>query len=315
MGEEYLFERFRIPSGEWVRWAFLTENGFVRSREYTGPTRRGGAVIDPRRRGSARESGSGYYIGFSQRPESAPVASERRSAPAPAPRSGLAAIVSDAEVRKVSSILLRSQPVHDGGWSVREVLEMALRPVEDAERAAAERKRDLETRLVYANRSIDAWLEHSERHVRPPAVAPPAESYDIRPRPLPTASRYTDPYDQEAKRSRYEYDEREPEAYQKVCDPRHPTPSGAGPSTPSMLEVLNDDAWDVWRVSQVTSGLKGAQCALVRDCQGAYQIPRPMRSDRAFVKDPNAAGFIAAASSFLFHDGNAVPMSPNPFVD
>ena len=24
----------------------------------------------------------------------------------------------------------------------------------------------------------------------------------------------------------------------------------------SMLEVLNDDAWDVWRVSQVTSGLK-----------------------------------------------------------
>ena len=82
-----------------------------------------------------------------------------------------------------------------------------------------------------------------------------------------------------------------------------------------MLEVLNDDAWDVWRVSQVTSGLNGAQRALVRICQGAYQIPRPMRSDRAFVKDPNAAGFIAAASSFLFHDGNAVPMSSNPFVD
>ena len=30
----------------------------------------------------------------------------------------------------------------------------------------------------------------------------------------------------------------------------------------SMLEVLNDDAWDVWRVSQVTSGLNGAQRAL-----------------------------------------------------
>ena len=34
----------------------------------------------------------------------------------------------------------------------------------------------------------------------------------------------------------------------------------------SMLEVLNDDVWDVWRVSQVTSGLNGAQRALVRIC-------------------------------------------------
>ena len=91
------------------------ENGFVRSREYTGPTRRGRAVIGPRRRGSARESGSVYYGVFSQRPESAPVASERRSAPATVPRSGLAAIVSDAEVRKVSSILLRSQHVREVG--------------------------------------------------------------------------------------------------------------------------------------------------------------------------------------------------------
>ena len=82
-----------------------------------------------------------------------------------------------------------------------------------------------------------------------------------------------------------------------------------------MLEVLNDDAWDIWRVSQVTSGLNGTQRALVRFCQGAYQIPRLVRCDRAFVSDPNAAGFIAAASSFLFRDGDAVPMSPNPFVD
>ena len=82
-----------------------------------------------------------------------------------------------------------------------------------------------------------------------------------------------------------------------------------------MLEVLNDDAWDIWRVSQVTSGLNGAQRALVRLCQGAYQVPRSARCDRAFVWDPNAAGFIVAASSFLFHDGDAVPMSPNPFVD
>ena len=82
-----------------------------------------------------------------------------------------------------------------------------------------------------------------------------------------------------------------------------------------MLEVLNDDAWDIWRVSQVTSGLNGAQRALVRLCQEAYQVPRSARCDRAFVRDPNAAGFIAAASSFLFHDGDAVPMSPNPFVD
>ena len=81
-----------------------------------------------------------------------------------------------------------------------------------------------------------------------------------------------------------------------------------------MLEVLNDDAWDVWRVSQVTSRLNGAQRALVRICHGAYQVPRPMR-DRAFVRDPVAAGFIEAAFSFLFRDGDAVPMSPNPVVD
>ena len=93
---------------------------------------------------------------------------------------------------------------------------MALRRVENAERAAQERIRDLETRLVYANMSIDDWHEHAERHARPPAVAPPVKSYDFRPRPLPTASRYMDPYDTEAKRSRYDYDEREPEAYQRV---------------------------------------------------------------------------------------------------
>ena len=149
-----------------------------------------------------RDGGSGYYGGFSQRSDSGPVASELRSAPAPAPRSGLAAIVSDTEVRKVSSILLRSRHVCEASWSVLEVLEMAVRRVEDAERAAAERIWDLETRLIYANRSIDAWHEHAERHARSPAVAPPVESYDLRPRPLPTASRYTDPYAPEAKRSR-----------------------------------------------------------------------------------------------------------------
>ena len=83
----------------------------------------------------------------------------------------------------------------------------------------------------------------------------------------------------------------------------------------SMLEVLNDDAWDIWRVSQVTSGLNGAQRALVRLCQGAYEVPRSTRCDCAFVRDSNAAGFIAVASSLFFHDGDAVPMSPNPFVD
>ena len=82
-----------------------------------------------------------------------------------------------------------------------------------------------------------------------------------------------------------------------------------------MLEVLNEDAWDICRVFQVTSGLNSAQRALVRFCQGAYQVPRSARCDRAFGRDSNAAGFIAAASSFLFHDGDAVPMSPNLFVD
>ena len=83
----------------------------------------------------------------------------------------------------------------------------------------------------------------------------------------------------------------------------------------SMLEVLNDDAWDVWRVSQVTSGLNGAQRALLRICQDASQIPRPMRSDRALVRDLAAAGFVVVASAFLFRDGDAVSMSPNPFLD
>ena len=80
-----------------------------------------------------------------------------------------------------------------------------------------------------------------------------------------------------------------------------------------MLEVLNDDAWDVWRVSQVTSGLMGHSGVLVGICQGSYQVPRPMRCDRAFVRDPAAAAFIAAA--FFFRDGDAVPMYHNPFVD
>ena len=59
-----------------------------------------------------------------------------------------------------------------------------------------------------------------------------------------------------------------------------------------MLEVLNDDAWDIWHVSQVTSGLNGAQCALLGLCQGSYQVPRSARCDHAFVRDPNAAGLL-----------------------
>ena len=112
--------------------------------------------------------------------------------------------------------------MREAGWSVREVLEaiMAVRRVEDAERAAGERVRDLETRLVYANRSIDAWREHAEGHARPPAVAPPVESYDLRPRPLPTASRYTDPSALEQKHSRYDYNNREAEASPLAYAPR-----------------------------------------------------------------------------------------------
>ena len=76
-----------------------------------------------------------------------------------------------------------------------------------------------------------------------------------------------------------------------------------------MLEVLNDDAWDIWRVSQVTSGLNGAQRALVRLCQGAYQVPRALLFDRAFVRDQLAASFITATSAFLFSGGNRAPMA------
>ena len=81
-----------------------------------------------------------------------------------------------------------------------------------------------------------------------------------------------------------------------------------------MLEVLNDDVWEVWLVSQITSALNGAQRALVCSYRGLYQVPRQMRCECAFVRDPVAAGFISAASSFLFRDGDAVPMSPNSFL-
>ena len=98
---------------------------------------------------------------------------------------------------------------------------MAVRRVEYAERAAAERIRDLERRLIYANRSVNAWREHAERHARPSAVAPPVESYDLRFRPLPAVSRYTDPYAEEQKRSRYDYDNREAEASPLAYAPLH----------------------------------------------------------------------------------------------
>ena len=35
---EYLFERVHVPSGTWSRWAFLSETGFVKARNYVGPT-------------------------------------------------------------------------------------------------------------------------------------------------------------------------------------------------------------------------------------------------------------------------------------
>ena len=49
--------------------------------------------------------------------------------------------------------------------------------------------------------------------------------------------------------------------------------------------------------------------------QGAYQVPRQMPCNRAFVRDPLDAGFIDAAFSFLFHKGSPVPMSPEPIID
>ena len=80
--------------------------------------------------------------------------------------------------------------------------------------------------------------------------------------------------------------------------------------TYAMLDVLSDDAWEVWRVAQVTCGLNGAQRALVRICQGAYQVLRSLRCDRAFVRDPLEACFIAVASSYLYFKGD--PGSETP---
>ena len=45
LGNEYLFERVHVPSGSWSRWVFLSETGFIKACDYSGPTRGGKAVM------------------------------------------------------------------------------------------------------------------------------------------------------------------------------------------------------------------------------------------------------------------------------
>ena len=45
LGNESLFEKVHLPSGNWSRWAFLSEAGFVKAHIHAGPTRGGRAVL------------------------------------------------------------------------------------------------------------------------------------------------------------------------------------------------------------------------------------------------------------------------------
>ena len=53
-----------------------------------------------------------------------------------------------------------------------------------------------------------------------------------------------------------------------------------------------------------------AQRALVRIFQGAYQAPRSLRCDRAFVREPLEACLVAVASAYLYSKGDPGPETP-----
>ena len=98
LGNEYLFERFHVPSGSWSRWVFLSETGFVKACDYSGPTSGGKTVMrvpatsGPRNRILGRQSesntryGGGFGSGSGRRPRSPET--RKRVSPEPEPKGG-----------------------------------------------------------------------------------------------------------------------------------------------------------------------------------------------------------------------------------
>ena len=83
LGNEYLFERVHVPSGSWSRWVFLSETGFVKAGDYSGPTRGGKAVMrvpatsGPRKRVQCRQSEPNTRYGGGPDPEGGGVRQRR----------------------------------------------------------------------------------------------------------------------------------------------------------------------------------------------------------------------------------------------
>ena len=224
LGNEYLFERVHVPSGTWSRWAFLSESGFVKAHRFAGPTRGGRAVLRAPAAGSSRgrmpgrpsDPGTKYSGGFGS--------VRRRVSPEPhkqtlsGPTQGvtryaaLSSVISDSEIRQAVGLrgLLQGHTVRDGGWSVRELLSIALGRADAADRAVREtesRLRNAEDRLAASERNVVAWREHSERGGRGYSTAEGSRRHSTG-----QEARYTDPYAQpEPKRTRYSHGEREPE--------------------------------------------------------------------------------------------------------
>ena len=101
-----------------------------------------------------------------------------------------------------TTLLLQGRSVRDGGWSIRELLCVALGRAEAAEKATRDtvvQLREVEERLAASERNVDAWREHSERGGRGYSGAEGSP-----PHSTGNDARYTDPYAQpERKRTRY----------------------------------------------------------------------------------------------------------------
>ena len=220
LGNEFLFERVHVTSGTWSWWAFLSKTGFVKAHNHAGTKRGGRAVLKisasggPRSRMPGRQSdpGARYSGGFG--PGRRRLSTEPRKHTMQGPAQGvsrhasLSSVIADPEIRQAVGLrgLLQGHTVRDGGWSVRELVSIALGRALEAERAVREmenRLRETEDRLAASERSVDAWREHSERGGRGYSLAQGTRSHSTG-----HEVRYTDPYAQPEPNS---HGDREPE--------------------------------------------------------------------------------------------------------
>ena len=222
LGNEYLFESVHVPSGTWSRWAFLSKSGFVKAHRYVGPTRGGRAVLRTPAAGNsqgrmpgrpsdavARCSGG---LGSARRRVSSEPQKQTLSGPIQGITrcAGLSSVISDSEIREAVGLhgLLQGHTIRDGGWSVRELLSIALRRADAAYRAVLKtesRLQNAEDRLAASERNVDGWREHSERGGRGYCTAQGNRRHSTG-----QEVRYTDPYAQpEPKRTRYSHGDRE----------------------------------------------------------------------------------------------------------